>query len=502
MNGDGVITCEEFTKVFINMGFEEREKELKEAREKQKQYEEYKKLQEMKKKQEMESKNALKVSYQFTSEEFNTAMQKLIEAAWRYDKTMPGAASLEAFEAQYMEAHILKDQLKKAFHIKLSPQELGAIMNYFDTENTGKIHCSSFLKKFFRVGYEERQRKKELWRIHQKNLIEKRLEEEKQKLENLSMKNSVVLSSAAASIAKANASINGGGGGDNNTNNDPNLSSSLSAITPSVPGQDFTEKDFQNAFFKLTLGAIKYDRSLPNAMNLTAFECISMPPHIFREQLKLTFNVKVTVPELWALVSYFDKDHSGEINCKTFINQFLRTGYEERNRIKEQWRIMKLMKEEEMKQKEINDIKYKEEMAYKECDFDFNESEFNSILFRFVIMCHTIDKRTIGPAGLTAFESESLNPSEFREMLKRTFNFKVNNKELGALVNYFDVLGKKVVHCPTFINSFTQIRGHCDDFKGKPDEQQKLLQYVLGLKESYRHRVAKNPSVEARPWRQ
>ncbi len=36
VNGDGVITCEEFTKVFLNMGFEEREKELKDAIERQK----------------------------------------------------------------------------------------------------------------------------------------------------------------------------------------------------------------------------------------------------------------------------------------------------------------------------------------------------------------------------------------------------------------------------------------------------------------------------------
>jgi hypothetical protein len=78
-----VITCEEFTKVFINMGFEEREKELKESREKQKRFELMKKEEEVKKKVELESKNAAKVSFQYTEEEFNSAIQKLIEAAWR-----------------------------------------------------------------------------------------------------------------------------------------------------------------------------------------------------------------------------------------------------------------------------------------------------------------------------------------------------------------------------------------------------------------------------------
>jgi hypothetical protein len=494
VNGDGVITCEEFTKVFINMGFEEREKELKEAREKQKRHEEMKKLEEIKKHQELELKNASKVSYQYTEEEFNSAISKLTEAAWRFDKMMPGSASLEAFDTQYMEAHIFKDQLKKAFRMKVSPQELGAIMHYFDPEDTGKLHCETFLKRFFRVGYDERNRQKELWRIHQKELNEKRLEEEKQKLEALNTKNSIVLSSTA----KLDTTSSNGKEGEVG-----NKESTEELATPKPkPYGDFTEKDFHSAFAKLTEGAVKYDRSLPNAMSLTAFESISMPPHIFREQLKLTFNIKINVLELWALMSYYDKELIGEINCKSFVNSFLRIGFDERNHIKESWRIQKKKKEEELKEKEEKAIKEKELIAFKECDFDFTENDFNGALFKFVLTCHSIDKRSIGPAGLTAFDSESLNPSEFREMLKRTFNLKVTSKELGALVNYFDISLKKVVHCTTFVNSFTQIRAYCEDFKGKSDEQSRLLQYVEQLKESYQHRMAKNPSVDARPWRQ
>ena len=45
---------------------------------------------------------------------------------------MPGAPCLEAFESQFMEAHVFKEQLKMAFHMKVTPQELGALMNYFD----------------------------------------------------------------------------------------------------------------------------------------------------------------------------------------------------------------------------------------------------------------------------------------------------------------------------------------------------------------------------------
>lgn len=117
------------------MGFEEREKELKANIEKQKMYELRKQKEKEAKEAEKASLNALKISYEFTEEEYNSAMQKLTEAAWKYDKTMPGAPSLEAFEAKTMDAHILQEQLKRAFMMKITPQELGVIMNYFDPVN-------------------------------------------------------------------------------------------------------------------------------------------------------------------------------------------------------------------------------------------------------------------------------------------------------------------------------------------------------------------------------
>lgn len=83
VNGDGAITCEEFSKVFLNMGFEEREKELKEAIAKQKRAEQARQEAEIRKKEALAAKNGLKVSYVYTEEEFQTAFHKMVEAAWR-----------------------------------------------------------------------------------------------------------------------------------------------------------------------------------------------------------------------------------------------------------------------------------------------------------------------------------------------------------------------------------------------------------------------------------
>lgn len=40
--------------------------------------------------------------------------------------------------------------------------------------------------------------------------------------------------------------------------------------------------------------------------------------------------------------------------------------------------------------------------------------------------------------SLKAFDGEELNPTEFREQLRRTFGIEITNAELGAIVLYFD----------------------------------------------------------------
>jgi Ca2+-binding EF-hand superfamily protein len=424
VNGDGVITCEEFTKVFLHMGFVEREKELKEAIEKQKRAEARRLQAEEEKRLALENKNSLKVSFTFTEEEMQSAMRKLTEAAWRYDKLMPGAPCLDAFESQYMEPVVLKEQLKKGFYMNVTPQELGAIVHYFDSTGSGKIDCEQFLKKFIKTGYDERQRQKVEWREHQRVITEaaQRKKQIKQKEKD-------------DKIAFADLD------------------------------HKYTEADFQTAFEKLTTGAMKYDRSGPGAVGLDAFEAVSMPPHVFKEQLKLVFNVNVTLPELWALVAYFDRDNTGVVNCKHFLTQFLRTGLDERIRIRQGWRKEEILKREKDKQLEEAKEAEKAKRAWAEVDFDFLEPDFDAMLAKLVDMCFNFDRRQLGPAGLSGFEVDSLNPSEFREMLRRTFNLKLTSRELGAMVTYFDSRGKKVADCAMFLNSVVQIRVQCEEFK-------------------------------------
>ena len=267
--------------------------------------------------------------------------------------------------------------------------------------------------------------------------------------------------------------------------------------------KEYTQEDFSSAFSLLTEGAIRYFKTGPGAVPLDAFEVKTLQPHEFREQLKMVFNVKVALPELWALVAHFDKEGRGTINCERFLTQFFRTGYEERVRIQQSWRGMEVKAQAEMKKHKEDVLEQERLIGWSEVDFHFSEDEFDGALKILITMCYKFDHRQLGPAGYAPFESASMTPREFREMLKRTFNVKVSERELGALVAYFDTTlpPKRVVNNTMFLNSLVQIRVSCNEFKNKRGEAAKMRDLETQLKEAYHLRIRRQPGADSRPWR-
>lgn len=119
----------------------------------------------------------------------------------------------------------------------------------------------------------------------------------------------------------------------------------------------------------------------------------------------------------------------------------------------------------------VEEAKKKEEVARAmgDVDYEFTEAEFDSALKKMIFIAHQFDRRQLGPAGLAAFDADALTPSEFKEMLRRTFGVKLSPGELGALVTYFDTTMKGMVNCSAFINAYKQIRVQCEDFKVSVD---------------------------------
>lgn len=494
VNDDGSITCEEFTKCFLAMGFEERAKELQQFANQKKRTAEKERQEQMRLDELEKARQAAKLSYTYTEEEHATAMQKLVEAAWRCNRNMPGAPSLDAFEAMTMNPCDFQEQLRRAFLMKVTPQELGAIMHAFDSEGKGYIMCADFIKKFLRMGQEERARRQALWREHQK-IVNERKQRQAKKREK----------------AKANA---------------------IAAVLNLNPkDMSYKESDFQSAFAKLTLAAMKYDRSLPGAARLTAFEARTMPAMVFKEQLKLLFNVKVSMPELWALVSRFSdeddedtaeslikKESSTEqaevdnqpcLNCKRFVHMFLRTGFEERERIARTYRQRQRKSEQVATQQAVTAASEARHKAWTEgVNFSYLEEDIDFALLTLVQLCYGLDPRQLPEGGLS-FDEQFWSPAEFKDMLRRYFNVSFTPRQLGALICYFDHRGDHSVNVSIFLAAMTQLRVGTAGYKGKGKmtEERLLQEYTNKLKEAFVLRTVRATNAndkdkeKEKPWR-
>lgn len=460
---DGAINCTEFILVFAKMGAEERALQAQRQREKQAQDTERRRLAEEAFQKEQEKRNKALVDYEFGEDDYSSAMDKLTEAAWRYDSTMPGAPSVAGFQCKSQKPHEFKEQLKRVFNITVTPKELGALITYFDKSNSRNIDCAEFLIEFVRIGAEERNRQKKEYLAYQKSKEMQRKMRMEQKERQAEMKNNLKL--------------------ENN----------------------FDEGDFNSAMSKMTTAAFYYDRSSPGAVQLDAFEAESMLPHVFKEQLKRTLNLRVTPRELGALMSYFDKQGTGRIKCSEFLIEFFRLGFNQRNKMRADFR--KLKKEQAAREKKFQEEKLAESLrrGEAEIDFEFTEEDFDSALTKLIETCHRFDQRQLGPAGWRAFQTDKLSPTEYRELMKQTFDMRITPQELGALVTYFDVDFSGMVSCSAFLNSFTQIRVNIEPHKGKPGEAKFHKEYHAKLKEVYKARIQKQLMSEnilvKKPWR-
>lgn len=73
--------------------------------------------------------------------------------------------------------------------------------------------------------------------------------------------------------------------------------------------------------------------------------------------------------------------------------------------------------------------------------------------------------------SLKAFDSEELNPTQFREQLRRTFGIEISNGELGAIVTYCDKDGDGNISSSEFRNLFFRL--------GKEERMKHMMTHQL-----------------------
>ncbi|CAM9575911.1 unnamed protein product, partial [Laminaria digitata] len=219
-----------------------------------------------------------------------SAMAMITEAAVTYDKSSPAAVSLDAFEGATMTPLVFREQIRRVFSIKLSPPQLAALMSVFDKDQDGTVNCAEFLLQFCLQGSQERSRRLEARRDGER----KRREKEAADLE----------ARRAEAEERARMKVD----------------------------YNYTSDEQAQGLAKLVEAATVYDATGPACLGLGAFQGDNMTPHMFREQLRKVFNIKLTPTELGAVMKRFDKDEDGTVDVVEFTKMFFKMGFEERTK--------------------------------------------------------------------------------------------------------------------------------------------------------------------------
>jgi len=112
----------------------------------------------------LSSKVLYEVDLEFSEDEKFAALRKLTTAATKYDPSHAAAVGLDAFERKTMSPGEFKEIVRRTFHLKLLPREVGAIFDFFSNKDaeaaaaTGAdvIDCGEFLRYFIHLGITER----------------------------------------------------------------------------------------------------------------------------------------------------------------------------------------------------------------------------------------------------------------------------------------------------------------------------------------------------------
>ncbi len=353
LENNGKVNGCEFILLFYRFRYEHRSKLLTERVEIEKKHRTLVKAMHRQQQESLEKKRHLELVTDYSEQDLQSALAKIVEAAVKYDKMMPGAVPLDAFVAEYMNPGEFREQMKLVFHLPLSVKEVSAFFNHFnqDQQDKNMLNCASFLVSFFRMGFNEKSRRiKAFW--EEKKRIEK--ERERKKIEDEK-------ELAAKNALKVNFT--------------------------------FTEEDKERAIVKLRTAAKLYDKTTPGAMSMKAFEVKEMPPHIFKEQLKRVFNLNVNPPEMGALMSVFDGmswyfcietffhslylvNGDGVITCEEFTKVFINMGFEEREKelkaaIEKQKRYEQRQLEESEKRRLVLEAKNAMKVSYAYTDEEY-----------------------------------------------------------------------------------------------------------------------------------
>ena len=141
---DGLVDGSKFSLFFRRIRFEYKSKLKSDLLAHNRRAEETRKADELALKVEAEKKMTKIFPSEFTEIDKRNVLNKIKEAAYRYDRLMPGAVQLDAFEEKCMTPYVFRDQLRRVFNMQLSPEEVAALI---------RLALSNFLNRLVLNAY-------------------------------------------------------------------------------------------------------------------------------------------------------------------------------------------------------------------------------------------------------------------------------------------------------------------------------------------------------------
>lgn len=214
---------------------------------------------------------------------------------------------------------------------------------------------------------------------------------------------------------------------------------------------NITDRDRASALRKLSSAAVRYDKADPNAVPLDGFTPARLSAGQFREQLRRTFGLILSLPELAALVSHFEDESRNMVNSKMFVAHFLKLGSVERDKVRRQV-LQQKQKRNEDRVKELADRRVLSAQSYWIQPLEFTEDDEISALDRVasaILKCGVV---SVGDQAFSAFRgNETVDAEIFRRELRDRLRLSLSVSQWHALVRHFEVSGTGKIACAAFL---------------------------------------------------
>jgi Ca2+-binding EF-hand superfamily protein len=391
------------------------------------------------------------------AEHLEAALAKIRKACGCFDKLMQDkVALLRSMEIGTILPKELRSMLSHIFGVQLTKGEIVALTKSFDRNNDGDVSFVEFRRALLKIIETSKQEVEER-RKRESAKARKRHE----KLSELHLKKH-----AANTVATVDSS--------------------------------FKDKDVTAALRKIAKAAATFDQGR-SGNPLGAFAGV-LDPTGFRDALWSVFQIKLTPPQLGAMMSHFDNDASGTVDGAEFKLEFCRIAGVAKQAMKEaNERQKKKVKDyyDAIEAKQVEKFAKVPETKY---DKNFSDKHYERAMSKLgqVAKFHDPERAqsTVGFQGL-------LDPGAFKEQLRRCFGIKFTEKELGALIMHFDRDDSGSIDGTEFLIGFYGLAAKAkaaekDRVLAANEERQRKLAVVI-TKNKKKNKVAKRPVLLEEP---